>query len=992
MSTLAQVWLCVFLLFAVDDPSIVPGRSKTIVVSRTSSLLNIELPGGPATSLRGRVVEVLVAEPGVYVVEVMALSYAAGVAVVDDDGKATRASIANSASDTAKLELNVASAPTRMKLFVGASGGGIGGARVRVDRAHLAPELRWRDSMRGWGIDELLFAAPDGGPGADELGRYMEIAQAPGCLVALWQELDDQGRSGSIFQTRTDIDVCLQEIGIDHAVDTVSAEPFGGFASTIAMHLFNRGDLVRGDLFLEVAERNAARSSPCFPRAVATLVVSQVLSLRGRHAEALSLVQALVDDVGESWESKAPLAFSAVLTTLSLCFAREGRSDEAVAAMRRAYAVVERRPDIPNEARRGVGIALADALARHRADGSMDEVRALFERWCEFADDRQAGPDPHAHLLGRVAQALGRPDDALEYLECALEQERTFTPGFFSTRLESAVALGLAECGQVEAASRRASTSLATLDSVLDRSMLAQSERERLEIVAEYRELVDLSIAFALRVGRAEAIERAYDQALAFKGRVVRRLAIEREAMTRDVTGELARRAAKVEASRVRSAIAAMRSDRTSRDETAEREQRRTEVERAEAEFAAAAPQLASDVLDVARLRASLPRGTAAVDVMRIRRWIPRGEGSEETASGLRDEYVAFVVRSDEPGVTTVELGDAVAIDGDVARIGELFGSNRSRGKAVQVAGGDTVGTPRPDALAASLRALGSRLVDPLLRAAPGATRWIVAPDGALAAAPLDALLLADGRHLVEAIEVCFVSDFGTPPPPPIGDDVPPSALIVGEVDYAGEWGALSGTRREVDLVQALHAREFADAGERLVLSGRGACASMFRGAVGGRRFVHLATHGFFRSGTSAAFARSGLVLAPEVDGEGCSSVTDFDASWLDLRAADLVFLAACSSGAGTPTLGEGVLGLRRSLRQAGARHVIGSLWPIPDDATAEFVRRFYEGVWTRREPPAMALRRAKLDSLADARVRGELHDGVRTWGSFVCDGWVLGS
>lgn len=992
MLSLAQGWLCAFLAVAVDDPSIVAGRSKTIVVSRSSSSLTIALPDGAVTSLRGGFVELNLTEPGDYMVEVTALSFAAGVAVVDDEGNATRSSIANSASDTAKLGLHVVSAPTRMKVFVGASGGGFGGARVRIDRLLLASEPRWLDSMRGWGLEELLFAAPDLGPDTAELARYWEIAQSPGCLVALWQEFGESGPSGSIHETRIDIDACLAEIGIERAIDTVSAEPFGGFASTIAMQLFNRGDLARADLFLEIAERNAARSSPSYLRANATVLVSIVLSLRGRHGEALSLVQALVDDVGESWESPAPLAFSFLLRTLSLCLAREGRSDEAVAAMRRAHAVVDRRPDIPNEARRDVGISLAYALVRHRVDGSMDEVRALFERWRQFDGDTRGGPDPHSYELGRIARALGHPDDALEYLECAVAQERTFTPGFFSTGLESAVALGLAECGQVEAASRRASTSLATLDSVLDRSMLAQSERKRLERVSEFRELVDLNLSFALSSGRTEVIERAYDQALAFKGRVVRRLAIEREAMSRDVTGELTRRAATVEAARVRSAMAALRSDRNGRDESSELSQRRSEVERAEADFAAAAPQLATDVLDVERLRASLPRGTAAVDVMRISRWIPRGEGSKATAGGVRDEYVAFVVCPDEPGVKTVEFGDAAAIDRDVARIGERFGSSRLRGKAVELDGRDAAKTPRPDALEASLRALGSRLVDPLLRAAPGVTRWIVAPDGALAAAPLDALLLADGRHLVEAIEVCFVSDFGTPPPPAMGDDVPRSALIVGEVDYAGEWGALTGTRREVDLVHALHERVFADAGNRLVLSGRGAGASVVRASVGGRRFVHLATHGFFRSGTFAEFARSGLVLAPEVDGEGCSSLTDFDASWLDLRATELVFLAACSSGAGTPMLGEGVLGLRRSLRLAGARHVIGSLWPIPDDATAEFVRCFYEGVWSRHEPPATALRRAKLDSLADARARGELHDGIRTWGAFVCEGWVRDS
>jgi CHAT domain-containing protein len=55
-----------------------------------------------------------------------------------------------------------------------------------------------------------------------------------------------------------------------------------------------------------------------------------------------------------------------------------------------------------------------------------------------------------------------------------------------------------------------------------------------------------------------------------------------------------------------------------------------------------------------------------------------------------------------------------------------------------------------------------------------------------------------------------------------------------------------------------------------------------------------------------------------------------------------LVVLSACQSATGTPLRGEGVLGLARSFFAAGARTVIGSLWPVRDDYAKAFFDPFY--------------------------------------------------
>ncbi len=53
--------------------------------------------------------------------------------------------------------------------------------------------------------------------------------------------------------------------------------------------------------------------------------------------------------------------------------------------------------------------------------------------------------------------------------------------------------------------------------------------------------------------------------------------------------------------------------------------------------------------------------------------------------------------------------------------------------------------------------------------------------------------------------------------------------------------------------------------------------------------------------------------------------------------------LSACQSAAGEAWAREGVLGMQRAFRLAGARTVIASQWSVDDEATREWVRALYE-------------------------------------------------
>jgi CHAT domain-containing protein len=113
--------------------------------------------------------------------------------------------------------------------------------------------------------------------------------------------------------------------------------------------------------------------------------------------------------------------------------------------------------------------------------------------------------------------------------------------------------------------------------------------------------------------------------------------------------------------------------------------------------------------------------------------------------------------------------------------------------------------------------------------------------------------------------------------------------------------------------------------------------------------------------------------------------LTALEVSGLDLTGTELVVLSACETGMGDVRSGEGVFGLRRAFRLAGAESIVMSLWAVPDRPTSELMERFY-GYWLDGRSGSSALRRAALDLLeARRREKGAAHPLF--WGGFILAG-----
>ena len=193
---------------------------------------------------------------------------------------------------------------------------------------------------------------------------------------------------------------------------------------------------------------------------------------------------------------------------------------------------------------------------------------------------------------------------------------------------------------------------------------------------------------------------------------------------------------------------------------------------------------------------------------------------------------------------------------------------------------------------------------------------------------------------------------------------------IVDSLDIRGSYKYLPGTKEEADhIVSYLNTHSI----PYKYYYGAAGTEESFKGLDGSKpKTLHIATHGFYMTEQDAErknfarpllleegrayhedkpMTRSGLLLS------GCSRalnhenipdgiedgiLTADEISKLDLRGLDLVVLSACQTALGDITSGEGVFGLQRGFKNAGAKTIIMSLWNVSDFATQHLMTSFY--------------------------------------------------
>ncbi|MBF0373183.1 MAG: CHAT domain-containing protein [Alphaproteobacteria bacterium] len=429
-------------------------------------------------------------------------------------------------------------------------------------------------------------------------------------------------------------------------------------------------------------------------------------------------------------------------------------------------------------------------------------------------------------------------------------------------------------------------------------------------------------------------------------------------------------------------------------------------------------PEIRRQAADIAVMRrtvAMLARGDDTAAFGKASERLDEAMAAVRRHGGVLDEWTlsrtitpADLVRHLPGGAALVEFRVFRPIDLSTGKSGSL------RLAAVVLGGGEpvTVHDAGPiDEIAIELaaamggdraasRALYDRLFGPVDARLRAASMVYVAPDGPLwALAPSVLRVPAEGgeRWWIERQPVRVVAtgrDLMAAAP----ETAPQAVVLLGGVDYGegkaggvpsgvaeGPATALRGrglTLKPLEALPATHAEIGRIASFFRVpdlrspvteWSAAQATEGRLKGLAEPPRVLHLATHGDYRGADEAerpetfswvalAGANRGLEGGVDADGED-GLLTATEAVGLNLEGTALVTLSACLTARGGTDYSEGLLGLTRAFRIAGARTVLAALRTVPDDLTATFMTDFYLN-WIKRglRDPHAALREVQLD------------------------------
>ncbi len=760
-----------------------------------------------------------------------------------------------------------------------------------------------------------------------------------------------------------------------------------------------------------------------------------LLMQQGHDAEALPLLERALGILEKTMGPGHPTT-AAILNNLGGVLNRLGATDRGREYVERALVISERslgpwHPKVAGSLSKLAGFLLEDRSNPQKARELIERVNAIHEK--------TLGP---SHLLtshslnglASISQADGQFVEALRLFERSLSIRKTnLSPGH--PKVVSSlyqVSTVLTDLERLEDAWARIEEAVQSSELRLRRLLWSETESERLESGSQRRFALWMQLSLARALNRDDTNRLAYKTLLRSKGVVSRSLLQSRESFRRrlpptsqpilDQLEGVQKTLSKVLFNPPRQGGEA---HRTRLDEL---RKRRSRLERELQSVLG--PTIPGSTESVSELRAALPEGSAFVDFYNHSLYRPASGSALERDRWTPMHLSAWVVRADTPDLIWLDLGPSEAIQKAVSSLRQR---RRAEGSVPAVS----------KEANASLRAF---LWKPISKHVQGIDTIFISPDTYLGTLPFEVIQREDESYLIEHHGFVYLQDMASLPrivgqaskAGSSGSASSAGLLCVGGVDYENRgvlakgdradnaelhrgfdesWRPLPGTDHEAASIARLHRAAFENE-EQTSLRGPAATEERLKSELARHRIVHIATHGFFEpEGLPSMWERakesrgplpsldpserrligqlpgllSGLVFAganrPPQDDRDDGFLTAEEISWLDLSGADLIVLSACETGLGSPRSGEGMLGLRRTFRQAGAKTVISSLWSVKDSVTNELMQNFYRRLWSGGEGKLEALRHAQLDLLKKNRKNHQEAGLPATWGAFVLDG-----
>jgi CHAT domain-containing protein/Tfp pilus assembly protein PilF len=716
------------------------------------------------------------------------------------------------------------------------------------------------------------------------------------------------------------------------------------------------------------------------------------------------------------------------LNTLAGIYEDKGEYDKAQPLYVRALALRERALG-PNHLE--VAVSLKNLAAINEKMGQLDQARPLLERSLKVREQLLGSNHPGVAValknLGMLELAYGHHDEGRRYLARARRILESALGSFHPD-----VADCLEKIAESYAAEQRPEAVplfervFAITERLLRRDRLGADEARLEDFFVAEQGRSDEIYSLVLQYPHDARVRRlALATALLRKGRLLSeakllartiRTSLKTPADQDQLTRLLAlrRRMAGLELQAVK------QTDKGPEDAGSAVRRAREAAEKIEAEAETLEDALARKSAPL-RMQRKLPEPPAVIES--VARALPAGAALVELvlfhpyrfAEGpfvkpSSQHYLGLVLGSDGE-VGAVDVGDAAVIEDAAVSLRAAL---------------DKPGSP-PDATRALAHLLMSKL-GPLIAERK---ELYISPDGELNLVPFAALddgkgalidryrliyltsgldLLPEPKQPATEVVVLADPDFYAPlspapsatrsaepepqPDPETDVDPPARQFVAGTRSGTTRWHRLLGTRREAEAIHQILPQA------SLLLGREATKAALLRLSAPG--ILHIATHGWFlddpdakvtakgsgsvanvprnpllRSAVVLAGANSGAAATTGVEEDGL--VTALEMAQMDLWGTQLVVLSACDTGRGLVKRGQGVYGLRRALRIAGAETLVMSLWKVDDESTRRLRMRFYEKLMLG-EGRAEAMRQAMRE------VRAE-HADPNYWAPF----FVLG-